>query len=61
MEKNRQVIINLSFPKGGAVNADISKASYLGTEFILSLPSTDPITDKVKNRHVKLIQGTIVS
>ena len=45
---HRRVIIDLSFPKGGALNSNISKDSYLGTEFVLTLPSIDLITDKVK-------------
>ena len=71
---HRRVIIDLSFPKGGAVNSNISKDSYLGTEFVLTLPSIDLITDKVKKfgkgskltlnerlGMLGLIQGTIVS
>ena len=45
---HRWVIIDLSFPKGGAVNSNISKDSYLGTEFVLTSPSIDLIRDKVK-------------
>ena len=44
----RRVIIYLSFPYGLAVNSNTSKDSYLGTEFILTLPSIDHITNKVK-------------
>ena len=45
---HRRVIIDLSFPHGGAVNSNISKDHYLGTDFILTLPSIDLITDKVR-------------
>ena len=46
---HRRVIIDLSFPHGQAVNSNISKTQYLGTEFVLTLPSIDIITNKVKN------------
>ena len=46
---HRTVIIDLSFPHGEAVNSNISKDQYLGTNFILTLPSIDLITDKVRN------------
>ena len=42
---HRRVIIDLSFPHGKAVNSEISKDQYLGTDFILTLPSIDLITD----------------
>ena len=45
---HRRVIMDLSFPQGGAVNTNISKDSYLGTDFILTLPSIDHITNKIK-------------
>ena len=45
---HRRVIIDLSFPQGEAVNSNISKESYLGTDFILTLPSIDTITNKVR-------------
>ena len=45
---HRRVIIDLSFPHGQAVNSKISKNQYLGTEFVLTLPSIDIITNKVK-------------
>ena len=38
----------ISFPQGQAVNTNISKDSYLGTDFILTLPSIDHITNKIK-------------
>ena len=40
--------MDLSFPHGRAVNTNISKDSYLGTDFILTLPSIDHITNKTK-------------
>ena len=45
---HRRVIMDLSFPQGGAVNTYISKDTYLGTDFILTLPSIDHITSKIK-------------
>ena len=44
---HKRVIMDLSFPHGLAVNSKISKDSYLGTNFILTLPSIDHITGKV--------------
>ena len=46
---HRRVIMDLSFPHGMAVNTNISKDTYLGTEFILTLPSIDHITNKIKH------------
>ena len=43
---HRRVIMDLSFPHGFGVNSEISKDSYLGTDFILTLPSIDHITNK---------------
>ena len=45
---HRQVIVDLSFPKGRAVNTGVTKDIYLGTPFILTLPSIDKITSTVK-------------
>ena len=45
---HRRVIIDLSFPFGQSVNSGISKDTYLGTPFLLKLPTTDTITDQVK-------------
>ena len=53
---HRRVIIDLSFPHGEAVNSNISKDHYLGTDFILTLPSIDLITDKVR----KLGKGSLL-
>ena len=44
----RRVIVDLSFPAGHSVNAGVSKDQYLGTPFLLTLPSIDIITQKVK-------------
>ena len=45
---HRRVIIDLSFPQGKSVNAGIPKDQYLGTPFILKLPTVDTITDQIK-------------
>ena len=46
--QNRRVIIDLNFPQGHSVNAGIPKDQYLGTPFILKLPTVNTITDQVK-------------
>ena len=46
--KHRRVIIDLSWPLGCSVNAGIDKASYMGTDFVLVLPTVDNITDQLK-------------
>ena len=46
--ENRRVIVDLSWPIGESVNRGIDKHSYLGTDFTLSLPTIDHITDQVK-------------
>ena len=46
--ENRRVIVDLSWPLGESVNGGIDKHSYLGTDFTLSLPTIDHITDQVK-------------
>ena len=40
--------MDLSFPHGMTVNTNISKDFYLGIDFILTLPSIDHITNKIK-------------
>ena len=45
---NRRVIIDLSWPKDYSVNAGVDKNSYLGTDFVLSFPTIDDITEAVK-------------
>ena len=42
---NRRVIIDLSWPKDYSVNAGVDKNSYLGTDFVLSFPTIDDITE----------------
>ena len=70
---HRRVIIDLSYPKGQSINAGISKDTYLGTPFILTLPTIDTVTSAVKRwgrgchiykldisrafRHIKLDPG----
>ena len=46
--KHRRVIIDLSWPLGSSVNAGIDKASYMGTDFVLVLPTVDNITNQLK-------------
>ena len=46
--KHRRVIIDLSWPLGCLVNAGIDKSSYMGTDFVLVLPTVDHITDQLK-------------
>ena len=46
--KHRKVIIDLSWPFGCSANACIDKASYMGTDFVLVLPTVDNITDQLK-------------
>ena len=45
--ENRRVIIDLSWPQGNSVNAGVSSDKYLGTEFVLTYPSVDNITQEV--------------
>ena len=44
---NRRVIIDLSWPHGISVNAGVSSDKYLGTEFVLTYPSVDNVTQEV--------------
>ena len=46
--KNRRVIIDLSYPPNHSVNACVQKDQYLGTDFVLTLPTIDNITDEIK-------------
>ena len=46
--KHRGVIVDLSYPFGGSVNTGVDPDSYLGTPFLLTLPTIDTITQKVK-------------
>ena len=45
----RHVIIDLSWPKHASVNAGVDKDSYLGTDFSLTFPTVDDITDQLKS------------
>ena len=45
---HHRVIIDLSFPHGHSVNAGIPKDQYLGSPFILKLPTVDTITNQIK-------------
>ena len=45
---SRRVIVDLSYLEGHSVNARVAKDYYLGTPFLLTLPSIDVITRKVK-------------
>ena len=45
---HRRVIVDLSFPHGYSVNAGVQSDTYLGTPFLLTLPTIDNITNKVK-------------
>ena len=51
---HRCVIGDLTWPKGASVNTDINKDSYLDTDFVLSLPTIDHITSRIK----ALVSGT---
>ena len=44
----RRVIIDLSWPKHASVNAGVDKDSYLGTDFALTFPTVDDITQEIK-------------
>ena len=46
---NRRVIIDLSFPQGKSVNAGSAKDIYLGTPFVLKLPTIDHITKRIRS------------
>ena len=46
--ENRRVIVDLSRHLGQSVNTGIDKTSYLGTDFLLTLPTIDHITDQFK-------------
>ena len=46
---HRRVIVDLSFPQGLSVNAEIKNDAYLDTPFLLTLPSIDNITSKVRS------------
>ena len=46
--KNCRVVIALSWPKGSSVNDGIHKDSYLNTDFCLTFPTVDTITDVLR-------------
>ena len=46
---HRRVIIDLSWPKDASVNLGIDKDSYMATDFELTFPTVDHITDAVKD------------
>ena len=47
--EKRRTIIDLSWPKGHAVNTGVHKSKYLGTYFKLQYPSVDNITEALNN------------
>ena len=51
-----KIIIDLSFPAGKSVNAGVDSEQYLGSKFLLTLPTIDTITNKL----VKLGKGAIL-
>ena len=53
---HRRVIIDLSFPAGKSVNAGVDSEQYLGSKFLLTLPTIDTITNKL----VKLGKGALL-
>ena len=44
---NRRVIVDLSWPHGFSVNDGVDKNSYMGTEFKLTFPTIDHLTDQL--------------
>ena len=45
---HRRVIVDLSFPHGNSVNNGVQSDKYLGTPFLLTLPTINNITNQVK-------------
>ena len=45
--QNRRVIVNLRYPQY-SVDAGVSKDQYLGTHFVITMPSIDTITNEIK-------------
>ena len=45
---HRRVIVDLSYPEGCSVNAGVDSEKYLDIPFLLTLPTLDNITQKVK-------------
>ena len=46
--QHRRVIVDLSYPQNHSVNAGVEGNAYLTSEFLLTLPSVDHITDQIK-------------
>ena len=44
---NRRVIIDLSWPIGQSVNSGVCSDCYFGTEFVLTYPAINNITNEV--------------
>ena len=53
---SRRVIVDLSFPHGASINTGVDPDSYLSSEFLLTLPSIDYITNKV----LQLGKGSLI-
>ena len=47
-DKHR-VIVDLSWSKGSAINDAVNPDTYVGVDFVLTLPTVDHITKAVKN------------
>ena len=57
---HRRVIIDLSWPIGQSVNSGVDSDKYLDTEFVLTYPSIDNITDEVLKLAVKFSKLILV-
>ena len=44
---NRRVILDLSWPRGASVNAGVEKNGYMGSEFKLTFPTIDDLTQEL--------------
>ena len=53
---HHRVTIDLSFPSGHSVNAGVDPDAYLGSKFMLTLPTIDTITNKL----AKLGKGALI-
>ena len=45
--ENRRVILDLSWPRDESVNAGVDKNGYMGSEFKLTLPTIDDLTQEL--------------
>ena len=45
--ENRRVILDLSWPRGESVNAGVDKNGYMGSEFKLTFPTIDDLTQEL--------------